>query len=201
MTQQYFISREDLQNHYKIDSPVYSILQEIRKELLSEHKILTRIFVDEGSFENEEAVEKSKPLSQVRRLGFEYISVRDIVRDICEEWLDVLEDLSRRASRVQEESQTLNLNWAQKETVNIETTFEDLVESFLSLKEYFGDTLLAPFIQIDGVEVSMKHFIAQLRDCLVQEDRKKWFALYKGQFVKVVEVWQTFFNGVFRVFN
>lgn len=201
MTQQYFITREDLQNHYKVDSPVYSILQEIRKELLSEHKILTRVFVDEGSFENEESVERSKSLSQIHRLGFEYISVRDIVRDICTEWLEVLEDLEKRSTKVQVDSLALDLIWAQKETKNIETTFADLIESFLSLKEYFGDTLLAPFIQIDGVDAAMNDLILQLRSALSEEDRQKWFSNYKGQFVKVIEIWQTFFNGVYRVFN
>jgi hypothetical protein len=201
MTQQYFITREDLQNHYKVDSSVYSILQEIRKELLSEHKILTRIFVDEGSFENEESVEKSKSLSQVARLGFEYISVRDIVSDICTEWIEILEDLNNRSFKVGESSQELDLLWASRETKNIETTFADLVESYLGLKEYFGDTLLAPFIQIDGVEISMNQFVINLRESLAQEETKKWFALYQGEFVKLIEVWQTFFNGVFRVFN
>lgn len=201
MTQQFFMTKQDLQAHFKPSLSVQALFQEIRRELLQEHKILTRIFVDEGSFESESSLELEKQVGEFDKIGYEFISVSDIVRDIAQEWIQVLGDIEQRSSQIGKAEAHLDLQWVKKETLHIQETFADLIDSFESIKEYFGDTLVAPFIQVDQVEENMKSILSDMNKSCDQNNHKEWMNIYHTKFVKVIEVWQTFFHGVFRIFN
>lgn len=209
MTNQYFITASELQGHYQTDADgkkiagqpptVKQVFDSIRKELLSEHKILTRIFVNERSFEHEDFVEAGN-LDSVQKLGYEFISVAQIIQDMVKEWDQVIEDILKRGNHVKKLETSLSPEWMAKENLHIQETFADLVESFESIKEYFGDSLIAPFIQVDCVEERMALLLKQFNQALDEKDTKTWYRLFHTEFVQVLEIWQTFFYGVQRIF-
>ncbi len=201
MTQQYFLTREELQHHFQPSLSLETLFEGIRKELLSEHKIMTRVFIDEGSFESEKVIGLPHVVQDINKIGYEFISVKDIVRDISSEWITVLEEIEQRTSQIKKTSSYLDLVWMKNETKHIEETFADLMESYESIREYFGDTLVAPFIQVDQVEAHMKTILSDLNTAIHEQSSDKWLSLHNTSFVKVVELWQTFFHGVFRIFS
>ncbi len=199
MSQIFLMSEDDLRLHFSPDTPIRSICESLQKELADRYLVMTKFYLDGNSFAPEEVQELSTQTQDVRFIQYEVVSVVSIVDEMTSEWDKILGQLMTRVARIAKKSSGSPEGIAQ-ETENIFETCQDLLESYDSLKVCFGDSVLAPFIQVDEAKKKMLVMTLQLQEAEKKNDFAEWQKILKVQFVDVIELWQTFFYGIRKIF-
>lgn len=199
MSQIYLMNEQDLKTHFAPETPVRSICETLQKELADRHLVMTKFYLDGNSFAPEEVLDLSTQTRDVRFIQYEVVTVLSVVDEMTAEWDRILAQLMKRVARITKKTSASKEGMSQ-ETENIFETCQDLLESHESLKMYFGDTVLAPFIQVDEAKKRMLAMTLNLQEAVAQNQFEEWKKILQVQFVDVLELWQTFFYGIRKIF-
>lgn len=199
MSQIFLMNEQDLKTHFAPETPIRSICETLQKELAHRHLVMTKFYLDGNSFAPEEVQDLSTQTKEVRFIQYEVVSVVSIVDDMTTEWDNILSQLMTRVARISKKK-SASKEAVEQETENIFETCQDLLESYESLKMYFGDSVLAPFIQVDEAKKRMLNMTLHLQEAAQQNHFSEWQKILQVQFVDVLELWQTFFYGIRKIF-
>lgn len=199
MSQIFLMNEQDLKTHFAPETPIRSICETLQRELAGRHLVMTKFYMDGNSFAPEEILELPTQTQDVRFIQYEVVSVISIVDEMTKEWDAILGQLMTRVARISKKKQASAEGMAQ-ETENIFDTCQDLLESYDSLKIYFGDSVLAPFIQVDEAKKRMLGMTLHLQEAAEKNQFTEWQKILQVQFVDVIELWQTFFYGIRKIF-
>jgi hypothetical protein len=199
MSQIFLMNEQDLKTHFAPETPIRNICETLQRELADRHLVMTKFYMDGNSFAPEDILELPTQTQDVRFIQYEVVSVVSIVDEMTKEWDGILAQLMSRVARISKKKKASKEGMAQ-ETENILETCQDLLESYDSLKMYFGDSVLAPFIQVDEAKKRMLGMTVHLQEAVERNQFTEWQKILQVQFVDVIELWQTFFYGIRKIF-
>ena len=199
MSQIYLMNEEDLKTHFAPETPIRNICETLQRELADKHLVMTKFYLDGTSFAPEEVLDLATKTQDIRYIQYEVVSVLSVVDEMTAEWDRILAHLMKRVARIAKK-QSASKEGILQETENIFETCQDLMESYDSLKTYFGDSVLAPFIQVDEAKKRMLAMTLNLQEAAHKNQFEEWKKILQVQFVDVLELWQTFFYGIRKIF-